>query len=66
MGTSIRDKTLLERTTKFRSKRVSVNGNRSIINHDRGNAQNWLMEGSRLNCSGCRTRVKRMKVTQVM
>jgi hypothetical protein len=22
------------------------------------NVQNWLIEGSRLNCSGCRTQVK--------
>jgi hypothetical protein len=27
------------------------------------NVQNWLIEGSRLNYSGCRTKVKQMKIT---
>jgi hypothetical protein len=33
--------------------------NRSLMR----NVQNWLIEGSRLNCSGCRTQVKQMKIT---
>jgi hypothetical protein len=47
------------RTSKFRPKRVQDIVNRSIVN--RGliwNIQNCLIEGSRLNYSGCRTQVK--------
>jgi hypothetical protein len=36
----------------------------SIVNHGlMKNVQNWLVEGSRLNYSGCRTQVKGMEVT---
>jgi hypothetical protein len=40
---------------------------RSIINHGLIRSdQNWLIEGIRLNYSGCRTKVKRMKITREM
>jgi hypothetical protein len=56
--------TLLERTSKFRPKRVSVIANQSTVNRSpMTHVQNQLIEGSRLNYSGCRTQVKRMKIT---
>jgi hypothetical protein len=64
VGTSTGHGTILARTSKFRLKRVWVIVNESIVN--RGlmrNVQNWLIEGSRLDYSGCRTQVKRMKIT---
>jgi hypothetical protein len=56
--------TILDRTSKLQTKRVKVIVNQSIINHGLlRNVQNWLIEGSRLNYSSCRTQVKRMKIT---
>jgi hypothetical protein len=64
MGTSIWHGTLLEITSKFQSKRVSVIANQSIINHSlMRNVNNWLIKGSRLNYSDGRTQVKGMKIT---
>jgi hypothetical protein len=38
--------------------------NQSTVNNGlMRNVQNWLIEGSRLNYSGCRTQVKQMKIT---
>jgi hypothetical protein len=55
-GTSIGHGKVLEKTSNFRLKRVSVTVNRSSTN--RGfisNVQGCLMEDSRPNYSGCRT-----------
>jgi hypothetical protein len=49
---------LLYRTSKFLPKRVLVIVKQSITNHVlMRNVQNWLIEGSKLNYSGCRTQV---------
>jgi hypothetical protein len=57
IGTLIGHGTLLERIYKFLPKSVSVIVKQSVINHGLMNVQNWLIEGSRLNYSGCRTQV---------
>jgi hypothetical protein len=55
MGTLIGHGRLLERILKFLPKSVK----QSIVNHGLiRNVQNWLIKGSRLNHSGCRTHVK--------
>jgi hypothetical protein len=44
---------LLDRTSKFQPKRISVTVNQSIKNHGlMRNVQNWLIKESRLNYSG--------------
>jgi hypothetical protein len=53
MGILIGYETLLERTSKFLPKRVSVIVKRSIINYGlMRNVHNWLIEGTRLYFSG--------------
>jgi hypothetical protein len=47
------------RTLKFWPKRISVIVNQNVISHGlMRNAQNWLIEESKPNYSGCRTQVK--------
>jgi hypothetical protein len=59
MGTSIGHEILLERTSKFQPKRVSVTADWNIINRGlKMNVQDCFIEGSRLNYSGCNTQVK--------
>jgi hypothetical protein len=58
MGTLMGHGTLLERIYKFLPKSVSVTAKQSVIKHGlMRNVQNWLIERSRLNYSGCRTQV---------
>jgi hypothetical protein len=58
MGTLTGHGMLLERIQKFLPNIVSVIVKQSVINYGlMRNVQNWLIEESRLNYSGCRTQV---------
>jgi hypothetical protein len=58
VGISTGHWTILERTSKFRAKKVYVTVNQSTVNHGlMRDVQNWFIDGRRLNDSGCMTQV---------